>query len=218
MKPTALIVSLVLLLTVVADLVCSLPTAENDPQQNSELLSDLKGPIEPRDINPSMFYVPATGLHIKAASNLSIYLPISDNCIDWLYIMAFTSGVPDGGSDGVHVVEMRVSGETRPITRPVTLPNLPGDEYFPHKGDLWKLNLQNDFHFTSCVQLHEIEYIAIEEHNNDGWNIDSIVTILRDDAGGAKYYQLATVDMDINRWIDGDGHYDHRRFELTLVI
>ena len=211
-----------LLLIVVVDLVCSLPIAErpkNDPQQNSELLPDLKElndvDLVKRDISSSMFSSPCYRSAYKAASNLSSHLPILGSCIEWLYIMAFTSGVANGGADDLHSVSMRVSGETCLVI----LPNLPGDDYLPHKGDLWKLNLKNDFHFTdTCVQLHEIEYIAIEEHNNDEWNIDSIVTILRDDAAGAKYYQLATIDMDVNRWIDGDGHYDHRRFELNLVI
>lgn len=127
--------------------------------------------------------------------------------------MAHTSGIASAGADAGHDVEMRVSGQTRSVR----LPNLPGDDYLEHKGDLWKLNLRDHFGFGGCVRKGDIEYIALEEHSNDGWNIDSIITILRDDHAYGRDYQVATMDMDIFRWIDGDSHSDRRRFELTRI-
>ena len=131
--------------------------------------------------------------------------------------MAFTSGVRNAGSDQGHEVSMRlVSGETRTAL----LPDLPGNDYLSNKGDLWKLNLASRFHFTdSCVQLSDIASIAIEQRSNDGWNIDSIVTFFKDNRHIIRDdFHLATVDMDVNQWIDGDAHHTHRRFELNLVI
>ena len=82
------------------------------------------------------------------------------------------------------------SGETRTVI----LPNLPGDDYLSHKGDLWKISFRNQFHFRDgCVRLSEIASIALEEHNNDGWNIDSVVTFFRDDRSTGNDFHLATV-------------------------
>ncbi len=134
--------------------------------------------------------------------------------MDYIYIMAHTSSEPHAGSDGVHEVEMVAKGQTRLVR----LPDLPGDEYLVHKSDLWKLSLSSDFYFSGCISKGEIQSIAIEEHDNDAWIIDSIITILRADAGGSKYYEVATMDMDVNRWIDGDSHWTRRRFELSLLI
>ena len=124
--------------------------------------------------------------------------------------MAFTSGVADAQSDKGHSVQIRAAGQTRSAL----LPNLPGDDYYQHKGDLWKMSFSSHFHFNGCIHVQDIEDIAIEEHSNDGWHIESIVTFLR--SGG--YYQLASVNMEVNRWIDGDGHYSSVRFDLNLVI
>ncbi len=110
---------------------------------------------------------------------------------------------------------MVAKGQTRVARLPDSLPGL---QYEPHQGDLWKLSLSNDFHFSGCIRKGEIHSIAIEESSNDAWIIDSIITILRDDAGGSRYYEVATVDMDVHRWIEGDGHWTSRRFELSLII
>ena len=55
--------------------------------------------------------------------------------------------------------------------------------------------------------------VYIIEGSNDGWNIDSIVTLV----GAGGHFQVLTQDLDVNRWIKGDGHHTHRRFELTFA-
>ena len=65
-----------------------------------------------------------------------------------------------------------------------------------------------------CIVPEDIEEIIMVESSDDGWNIESIVTFLR----SGSDYQLATLDMEVNRWIDGDEDHSHRRFELSLVI
>ena len=66
----------------------------------------------------------------------------------------------------------------------------------------------------SCIHVDEIEEIAIED-TTDGWNINSVVTFVGDSNGG---FQLATIDMDVNQSIDGNGSPTNTRFELNIVL
>ena len=43
--------------------------------------------------------------------------------------------------------------------------------------------------------------MAVVANGNDGWNIGSIVTLIRDTAKGI---QLLTQDFDVDRWIDNE--------------
>ncbi len=131
-------------------------------------------------------------------------------CLVKLYIMAFTSDLKYAGSDGQHNVEVRIKGMSQ--HRP--LYNRPGDDYKRNKGDFWEYSF-SDFGFTdSCIQIGDFRYIEITEGGNDGWNIASIVTLVEDSSGGV---QVVTTDIGVNRWIDGDGKQEHRRFRLTGV-
>ena len=122
--------------------------------------------------------------------------------------MAFTSGVLHGGADSQHSVELQANGHTRNLR----LYDRTGDDMLSHKGDLWKLNL-SDFHFIeTCIKFADITRVSIIESSDDGWNIDSIVTFVKDSEGGVE---VLTQNLDVFRWIDGDAHYTHRRFELT---
>ena len=134
--------------------------------------------------------------------------------MDGLYILAFTSGIIGAGADTRHIVELRASGY---ISRGI-LPNLPADDYLALKGDLWKIDITSFNIPDNCINVGEIQGIAITENGNDGWNIDSIVTFLVDVNAGGRAYQLASLDFDVNRWVDGDSLFSRRRFDLTLVI
>ena len=108
--------------------------------------------------------------------------------------MAFTSGVASAGSNSHHSVEILSNG----VVRHMRLYDRPGDDMLSHKGDLWKINFSN-FHFSDpCITLGEIQSVSIIESNNDGWNIDSIVTLVKDSGDGI---QVLTQDLDVNRWI-----------------
>jgi len=135
--------------------------------------------------------------------------------VDYLYILAFTSGLGNAQTAERHEVELRAASQTRHIV----LPDRPVGDYTPKKGDLWKIPI-SDFGFSlpgQCILLTDVKEIAITERSNDGWNIDSIVTFLR--SGDSTHdFHLASVDIDVFRWIDGDGTHAHRRFELTLAI
>ncbi len=141
--------------------------------------------------------------------------PSSAHCVDYLYVMAHTASHNNAGTNEEHEIEMVANGQTRLYM--LEDPQAPADGYERFKGDLWKINLKNDFGFTGCVNKGDIVSIAIEEHGNDGWKIDSIITILRDNYLGGTDYEVATVDMDANRWIEGDV-ITHRRFELNLIV
>ena len=94
-------------------------------------------------------------------------------CIHFLYVMAYTSSEQsaDGGPDSVHLIEFRAKG----AIKTEVLPDLPGDDYLIHKGDLWKLNIEKYFGLSGCITKHDIEGIAILSGSKDGWHIDSIV-------------------------------------------
>ena len=70
------------------------------------------------------------------------------------------------------------------------------------------------FHFTdSCITIGEISRVSIVERSDDGWIIDSIVTMAKDADGGI---QILTQDLDVNRLVDDDGRNPlNWRFELT---
>ena len=85
-----------------------------------------------------------------------------------------------------------------------------GDQASIGKGDLWKLDLNTHFGVPSgrCIRKSDIRSVAIEEDGNDGWLIDSVVTVIkkqRDDE------ETLTIDLDVEQWIDGDGNPSQQR-------
>ncbi len=124
--------------------------------------------------------------------------------------MAFTSDVPNGGADISHAIEITAKRNTR---RQV-LTNLPGDDYFPNKGDLWTYPMSS-FNFPDqCIKKNDITNIAIIQDNNDGWHISSVTTFFTDITGKRE---IGSIDIAANRWIDGDSSQDRMRFDLTLA-
>ena len=110
-------------------------------------------------------------------------------------------------SDDGHSVEVRLrTGETRHVW----LYDRSGNDMFKNIGDLWKISFSS-FGF-SCVKIGQIANVAIMESSDDGWNIESIATFVKDTAGG---FEVLTQDFDIYRWVDGDGDSSHRHFDLT---
>ena len=104
---------------------------------------------------------------------------------------------------------MRTASETRSVR----LYNRPGDDYYSHKGDLWKIPI-SDFHFSDgSITVSEIIGIAITERSTDGWHIESIVTFMK----SGSDYQLLSEDFEVNRWIDQNSGASNRRLDLTLV-
>lgn len=144
--------------------------------------------------------------------NHEIYCTIIGACITTLYIMGFSSSAlgADAPESG-HKIEMKVNG----VVRKGNLPNLPGNDFQRNKGDLWKISVPSFGFSDSCIRKSEIERIALEEDNNDGWHIDSIVTFVGTANG---QFELATMDMNSFRWVDGNAGTAARRFVLTLLM
>ena len=126
-------------------------------------------------------------------------------CLSSLYVMAFTSGVNGAETDTSHNIELQYNNGS---VQTMTLYDRPGDDFQQNKGDLW------EFRLSCCITLSAITRVSVVENGNDGWNIGSIVTLVRDPS---NRIQVLTWNFGVNRWIDGDGSYSsHRRYELTL--
>ena len=123
--------------------------------------------------------------------------------------MAYTSGMNGAGAGSSHRISLQVRGSTSTKY----LPDLPGDDYSPNQGDLWKLDLGIFFEFTGCIRINDIDNISILEGSNDGWNIDSIVTFAVVDQNS---WELTTADFNVFQWIDGDSAAYDREFTLSL--
>lgn len=92
------------------------------------------------------------------------------------------------------------------------------NDYIKLKGDLWELNFNSSggpygLGFEDCVRLKEIRGVSIEEGSDDGWMIESILTLVC----GAGQCVLLTLDLHIERWIDGNSGQYARCYKLTAV-
>ena len=119
--------------------------------------------------------------------------------------MAFTSGLEYAETDTRSNIQLQYNNGN---VQTMTLYDRPGDDFQSNKGDLWEFSL------SGCITLSAITSVSVVENGNDGWNIGSIVTLVRDPA---DRIQVLTQNFGVNRWIDGDDAYPaHRRFDLTL--
>ena len=128
-------------------------------------------------------------------------------------MLAFTSGKKDAQSDDLPFVEITLDDSKTHILRIPDDPNI--DHMTKNRGDIWDFPLffKNGQFEGSCVDRAHIMSVAVKEGGTGGWNIKSIVTFVRTDSG---VLQLLTVDLDVYRWIDGNGPSDRREFSLTL--
>ena len=73
---------------------------------------------------------------------------------------------------------------------------------FANKGDMWKIPIKAGFGFRSCITKCSIRQVNLKEGGSDGWNIESIMTLLY-----TGKYEILTANFHVNRWIDkNDGH------------
>ena len=128
-----------------------------------------------------------------------------------LYVNAFTSDLGYAGSDSSFYLTLRLKkGETKRVL----LYDRPGDDMLSNKGDSWTLKIDSFGFEQLCIRKKDIAKVRIEAGGNDGWNIDSIITVLRREQ---DEYTVVTADIDVNRWIDGDDKPEYLRFDLTIV-
>ena len=131
-------------------------------------------------------------------------------CYQSIYILAFTSGESDSQTDDSAYVMLTLSNNQ---DKTLQLYDRTGNDYAKNKGDIWKIPLP-DFGFSkNCISRSDITGVTLLPGENDGWNIESIVTFLK---AGNTYLQL-TQDFNVFRWIDGNGGQRESSFSLTLI-
>ena len=129
------------------------------------------------------------------------------SCINYLRVLAYTSNVRYSETTGNHTIELKADG----LPKRAILSDIP-DQL---RGNLWTLSFAGDFGFPGCIRKKDIQGIAIIADSNDGWNIESIVTYV----AGYKYdWELSSVDLDVNRWVDNNSEDSYKQFDLNLVI
>ena len=135
--------------------------------------------------------------------------PAACSCFRDLLILAYTSDIENSQTSGNHEIELTVNG----LAKTATFTNFPGQS----RGNLWSLSLADRFGFpaAACIRKKDIQGIALLPGNSNGWNIDSIVTYM---ASNGYNWELNSVDLDVNRWIDTNSEESHKRFDLNLVI
>ena len=131
------------------------------------------------------------------------------SCINYLRVLAYTSNERDSQTTttGNHEIELKADG----LAKTATFSNFPNQL----RGNLWSLSLADDFGFAGCIRKKDIQGIAIIADNTNGWHIESIVTYV----AGYKYdWDLSSVDLDVNKWVDTNSLDSYKRFDLNLVI
>ena len=63
------------------------------------------------------------------------------------------------------------------------------------------IHLRDFFGFTTCITITDIQEILFLQDNNDGWNIESIVTFV---IVNQSECEMTSADFDVFEWIDGD--------------
>ena len=126
--------------------------------------------------------------------------------------MAFTSNLKNAGSDHSPFLTLILkNGETKRVL----LYDLPGgNDMFPSKGDLWTFKIDSFKFKQLCIRKKNIAKVTISQGGKDGWNIESVTTVLR---SAQDDFTVVTADMGVKRWIDGDDKPEHRSFDLTIV-
>ena len=142
-------------------------------------------------------------------------MQLSVECVSDLYVLAFTADVHDAGVGDLYPHDIEVETGSPNQIRRIQLHGSWGNQYTRGKGDLFKYKM-NAFGFSGdCIKFQYIKRVSIMAGSNDGWNIDSITTHVRGAENG-KFREL-TIDMDVHRWVDGNGDDNQKRFDLTNV-
>ena len=128
-----------------------------------------------------------------------------------LYVMGFTSGT--GGAESKNLPYLIMSLYTHEDGH-VRLPNNPGVEMTKYKGDLWRVSISSLFKGKRrCVRKRDVQKVTIHNGGDDGWRINSIVTMLR----YGYYSTVLTADIDFNKAVDGDLNLKPSTHQILLT-
>jgi hypothetical protein len=144
-----------------------------------------------------------------ARTQFSFFDFLDDACILELTVLAVTGDTEYSFTAHPPILEMIVGDEVGSVQLlPAT-----GDEFQRGGGDLWRFKIA-EFGFTQeCIEVDDVDGLALLPGGTDGWKIESIVTqVLTDD----RENRVLSSDIGVDRWIDGNGGEERRRFDLTL--
>ena len=138
-------------------------------------------------------------------------LPFLDICADSIFLIAFTTHELYARTVDFPFLSLTL---TNGAQRELRLRDNPGDEFHADDGDMWQIQI-SDFGFSgsTCVTYDSINRVTIRAGGNDGWQIDSIMTVLDTDG----VYKALTLDFRVRQWIDGDDKVSYLSFDLTKV-
>ena len=124
--------------------------------------------------------------------------------------MAFTTTDKSAGSRNLPSLSVRLnSGDEETLE----FPNLNVNEQTKGKGDLWEFKIARfDFKTDNCITKSDISEVTIHNGGDDGWQIESVVTVLH----GGLSFDVVTADMHVNRWIDGNDEPYRQIYDLTI--
>ena len=126
-----------------------------------------------------------------------------------MVVIAITGTTQNSQTVHPPFLEMTVDSETQRIQ----LPTVTGDEFQRGRGDLWTFDIAEFGFSDTCIEVEDVEGLAVVEGGTDGWLIASIVTQVLNDDGE---YEVLSSDLGADRWIDGNGGEQRKRFDLTL--
>ena len=133
-------------------------------------------------------------------------------CATELYVMAFTSTLAYAGTDDLPSLFVKLmTGEEKSLA---FYNHVGVDDLTKGKGDLWKFQITNfNFITDTCITKSDITGVTIHNGGDNGWNIESVVTVLH----GGLSFDLLTANMNVNRWIDGNDLPSELKYDLTCV-
>ena len=125
--------------------------------------------------------------------------------------MAFTSTLAYAGTGDLPTLYVKLAGEEKSHA----FDNHVGvNDMTAGKGDLWEFKIANfNFITDTCITKSDIIGVTIHNGGDDGWNIESVVTVLH----GGQSFDLLTANMNVNRWIDGNDLPSELKYDLTFV-
>ena len=133
-------------------------------------------------------------------------------CATELYVMAFTTTDKNANSDDLPSLSVTLtSGDEETLKFPN---NQDINEQTKGKGDLWEFKITKfDFQTDNCITKSDISEVTIHNGGDDGWKIESVVTILH----GGLSFDVVTADMHVDRWIDGNNGVSRQSYDLTVL-
>ena len=124
-----------------------------------------------------------------------------------MYVIAFTSGRAGAETLSRHSIQLQYGGSN---AKTLTLYDRPGVDFELNKGDLWTFSLS----IYGCITLSSIQQVSVVENGIDGWNIESIVTLVSESTTEFKcLHKILVCSVGLTVMVASSSD---RRFDLML--